>query len=478
MEECTRTLEGAALFVDRSTASSSREGHEIERKRLADIQKAAHPHSMPSPDDVNPVVFEHGGSNITYLTGLMQQILPEVHSKILVAAQKAMSESFLANSRSKSTKKVHGRNWEVNLQSLGVRSIQYASYYNRQEALKPSEKRRIRLEMRKKIAERRDKQKEYERKTYGNELKKGQVHIGVNLYSKAELEREESAVLKLQMAELKAQEDGVVLFNPHADDVDWAAIDYEYDPLADEHLKDYLRTDGATVYTIIILLNDRSQFHGGEVFIRKDKAGHHGFAGAGRGTGTESTNTKNSDTDIDGNDYEDEYDEEDPDDVGFVGYEDIHPEAHFAGDAGRSISVSDAERKKNLKELRKATLDRASDPHIGAREYGRPAQDGIKNRKSNNGSGGGAAGADHALEMQLKHPHYNAFHTRISRYTPDRGNLLIIRSDYEHGIQPILNGRRNALIIEYWAYEDARVEERRPMSEKEGRPLPRRWQEL
>jgi hypothetical protein len=460
LEECCRELESRRLFWDRSQESRRRAKAEEEKEKqskdkTAQLNHPAYP-EMPTPDQADPIQYEHGGSNITFLTGLMQFVLPDVHAKILHSAQTAMSESFLANSRSKSTKKTHGRNWEVDLKSLGVRSVQYTGYYNRQEALKPSEKRRIRLEMRRKIAERREKQKEYERKTYGAEIKKSTVNIGVNLYSKAELEREELVIAELELKEMEAAAKGLTVSNPHADDVDWAAIEYEYDPLADEHLKDYLRTDGATVYTIVILLNDRAQFHGGEVFIRKDKHGHHGFAGAGAG------NMQGQGQGQGQGDDEDDYDDEEEVDVGFVGHLDIHPEAHFQGDHGRIMGLTDAERKKSLKEMRKLSLDRASDPHIGTQEYGRPAKEKVA-----------------ALGNVLKsHPHYSAFHTRISRYTPDRGNLLIIRSDYEHGIQPILNGRRNALVMEFWAYQDALPEELRPASEKQGRPLPRRWQEL
>jgi len=47
---------------------------------------------------------------------------------------------------------------------------------------------------------------------------------------------------------LKAAGKGIAV-DPLADDAAWAAIEYEYDPLADDHLTDYLHSDGATVYT-------------------------------------------------------------------------------------------------------------------------------------------------------------------------------------------------------------------------------------
>ena len=72
---------------------------------------------------------------------------------------------------------------------------------------------------------------------------------------------------------------------------------------------------------------------------------------------------------------------------------------------------------------------------------------------------------------------YNAFLTRISRFTPDKGSLLLIRNDFQHGMQPVINGRRHALVVEYWQYQDATAEERRP-SVSQGRPLKQRWQEL
>ena len=52
---------------------------------------------------------------------------------------------------------------------------------------------------------------------------------------------QEKQILQMEAAELKARKDGTPLQpDPQADDAAWAAIEYEYDPLADEHLGEYL----------------------------------------------------------------------------------------------------------------------------------------------------------------------------------------------------------------------------------------------
>ena len=72
-------------------------------------------------------------------------------------------------------------------------------------------------------------------------------------------------------------------------------------------------------------------------------------------------------------------------------------------------------------------------------------------------------------------PKYHVMHSEIGRYTPERGSVMILRDDFEHGVQPLVNGRRHGLIIEFWAYSDSEVGEKRP---KVGIPLSSRWKEL
>ena len=59
-------------------------------------------------------------------------------------------------------------------------------------------------------------------------------------------------------------------------------------------------------------------------------------------------------------------------------------------------------------------------------------------------------------------PKFNVMKTEIARYTPDRGSMIVIRDDFENGVQPLLNGRRHGLIIEFWAYQDSQIGEMRP----------------
>ena len=72
-------------------------------------------------------------------------------------------------------------------------------------------------------------------------------------------------------------------------------------------------------------------------------------------------------------------------------------------------------------------------------------------------------------------PKYHVMHSEVGRYTPERGSVMILRDDFEHGMQPIINGRRHGLLIEFWAYADSSVGEKRP---KTGLPLSSRWKEL
>lgn len=59
-------------------------------------------------------------------------------------------------------------------------------------------------------------------------------------------------------------------------------------------------------------------------------------------------------------------------------------------------------------------------------------------------------------------PQYDPLMSKISRHTPDKGNILVVRSEYEHGTHVIRRGRRVVLAIEFWPYADAEIGQRRP----------------
>jgi hypothetical protein len=59
-------------------------------------------------------------------------------------------------------------------------------------------------------------------------------------------------------------------------------------------------------------------------------------------------------------------------------------------------------------------------------------------------------------------PQYDPLSSKISRHTPDKGNILVVRSEYEHGTHVIRRGRRVVLAIEFWPYADAEIGQTRP----------------
>jgi hypothetical protein len=61
-----------------------------------------------------------------------------------------------------------------------------------------------------------------------------------------------------------------------------------------------------------------------------------------------------------------------------------------------------------------------------------------------------------------QYPRFSAEATTISRYTPELGSMLLGQGEYSRGLRPVLFGRRNSLVLEFWAYEDAPVGAKRP----------------
>jgi hypothetical protein len=69
-------------------------------------------------------------------------------------------------------------------------------------------------------------------------------------------------------------------------------------------------------------------------------------------------------------------------------------------------------------------------------------------------------------------PIFNAVTTKIGRYTPDRSNMLLVKSDHLHGMQPVLRGKREVLYFEFWSYADAEPGEIN-LSVKDAKPHPK-----
>jgi len=151
---------------------------------------------------------------------------------------------------------------------------------------------------------------------------------------------------------------------------------HDFDEQADESLTAFLHTDGATVYTIIIPLNERDEHKGGQLYVRKDKMGKNGrplheseSSSASRSGGSDSGSSSGG-VAAEGThgsvEDEEAYDEEDAVDVGHVersfgSVQDyIHGDGHTTLESGGGNSPY---RKASFARLEKASLDKLSDPH-------------------------------------------------------------------------------------------------------------------
>jgi len=281
--------------------------------------------------------FHDGGSNVTYLTGLFQTTFPELDRKIRTIGQKSIARA----------------EWTGDLSQLGIRSVQYLSFY------KPG-------------------------------LKAHRVAI-----------KEKS---------LRKQDDTAFIIFPDAESNKRAQEEKlqkrkkVYDPDADEVVKGYLmpmEPPNAVAFTAIIQLTDRAQFAGGEVLVSKQK--HHRT--------TISLNNKKTHGEEDPGSQEEE----------LVGGYDLDEDTHY------------------------------DDPE--------PDTQDTNNQDKTNG---GIVGSEKYDSHHVEFARFDAEQTTIGRYTPEVGNMLLVLGEHSRGLRPVLFGRRNALIVEFWAYADAPVGVKRP----------------
>jgi hypothetical protein len=285
--------------------------------------------------------FHDGGSNVTYLTGIFQKLLPDIERSIRTIAQKAIAQA----------------DWSGDISKLGIRSVQHLSFY------KPGLK-----------AHRQEKKLQ--------QLKKEESQPAFVIHPS-----HESVADRAKKAEIQKR--------------------MQVDPDADEVVSGYLQQwepVGAVAFSAVIALSDRSQFVGGEVLVSRVSRQRTTIRpGAQRGqTKADGAGEEESD------DAADEQDEEADEDV----YSDVEQERR------RAAEEEDEEQ---------------ADP--GVPQY----------------------------------PRFSAETTTISRYTPELGSMLLGLGEYSRGLRPVLFGRRNSLVLEYWAYEDAPAGTKRP-SLHEARP--------
>lgn len=315
LENCVRELE-PELFVDRSSVG-----------------------------DRN---FTYGGANVTYLTGLFHEVLPDVHARIVDAASNAMIKY---SNLSKKVKKASY--WDLSLSNLGIRSVEYTSFEHKQSKMTLAERKKWRERAR-------------------EDFRNGKVTVtlgGDSIVDESEL-----------------TEDGEVM------EEDAEIIPYKYDPQADEHLGNYLHYDKKGRYSFHINLSDRAHFHGGDVMIRK---------------------TLTAPPQEEGGNY--------------------HPEFHSVHESREDVSDEyDDEESMDIGEI------------VGVEKLSLPEKKPFKTKKEAPG------------------PKYHVMDSEIGRYTPERGSVIVLRDDFENGMQPLINGRRHGLIIEFWRYKDSPVGETRP----------------
>jgi hypothetical protein len=154
----------------------------------------------------------HGGSNVTYLTGVFQHVLPDILEKIVASTIHPM------NDESKHF-------WTAHIRSLGVRTVYVESFANVKPKMTKEERRAIRYA---KYLE--DKQRTV---TLGG----GETPAFVEDEDEEEEEEEE----------------------------------YEYDEQADENVRPFMKDSSISLYKAFVLLSDRSHFSGGEMYLAREK---------------------------------------------------------------------------------------------------------------------------------------------------------------------------------------------------------------
>ena len=194
-----------------------------------------------------------GGSNVTYLTGIFQQLLPDLAEILRNTGQQALARA----------------EWEGDFNHLGIRSVQYLSFY----------KAGI--------------------KQYRQEKKLEQ-----------QLHQQAKAPAFVVFPDAPARHK-----NEKKKELDKRM---KFDPDADEVVSGYLQgyePPGAVSFSAVILLSDRSQFVGGEVLIAK-KPRHRtsvGFNGKNRLSTDPNGGEGNSDSDSTKYKEEEDGEEEDED---------------------------------------------------------------------------------------------------------------------------------------------------------------------
>ena len=186
------------------------------------------------------------------------------------------------------------------------------------------------------------------------------------------------------------------------EDIEEEEAPYVHDAHADEHVEPLIRSDSASEYTMMMLVSEADLYYGGDLLVRKylvdDAAG--GASGLGGSKRNASSSSGSGSSGSGGGDGGEGADREE----GVAEEEDVYDEEE-AIDPGLLKSYE--------------SLEPAPKP------------------------------------KKVSGPKYHAFKTSIGRYTPERGNLIIFKSNHEHGMHTLYAGVRYMLLLEFWPYMDA-----------------------
>jgi hypothetical protein len=196
------------------------------------------------------------------------------------------------------------------------------------------------------------------------------------------------------------------------------------------------------VYTLALLLTDRNKFLGGNVVIRKART----------------EDKKDSKKELD---FEEEldgggYDEEDEDEE-----QRQHEEMMWEKKLREDMAKDEEARKKREKEEEEKKKKKRKGLFRGRQS----------DSEDKEGETLSTDGEDDLLKKRkIPRIPFDAMSTGIARYTPERGGGILMKSYHQHGTHTVTHGRRVALMIEFWPFQDATIGQKKP-SIKEALPF-------
>lgn len=339
-------------------------------KRIQNLASCVEKHS--------PMLFEdnkfmenghlvHGGSNVTYLTGTLQAVLPDVTKKIIDGISAGLKQS----------------KWrETAIENLGIRTVQYV-YCRGPKRLKTA----------------------------------------------AEIQREK---------EIAIEKSKVLTIGGPAEPEDPEVVALR-DAQADEFVAEYMSPADHSVYTLALLLTDRSKFMGGNIVIRKARTEDKKDSKKSQGGIDEG----DMDEEMEGTGYEDEDEDEE---------QRLHEEMMWEKKRQEDKAKEDEARKKKEKEEEEKKRKKRKGIFRGQQS------DNTEDEESNEGDNNN----DPLKNRKVPKVPFDAVTTGIARYTPERGGGILMKSYHQHGTHTVTHGRRVALMIEFWPYRDGAVGHKKP----------------